>query len=91
MEIIFLEKEQNILSFDYGLLYPVTLTYNNNRMKLLYIINVFSECIGLQDPYCAFDKVNKKCRSMREVPSSRWHEFYQNIQTGLHHECPSGS
>jgi len=27
---------------------------------------------------------------MREVPTARWHEFIQNIQTGLHHECPSG-
>ncbi|XP_050423929.1 semaphorin-1A [Adelges cooleyi] len=54
------------------------------------LIATCSECIGLQDPYCAWDKVNKKCRSMREIPSSRWHEFYQSIQSGMHHECPSG-
>jgi len=55
------------------------------------LIVTCGECIGLQDPYCAFDKVYKKCRSMREVPSTRWNEFIQNIQTGLHHECPSAS
>ncbi|XP_050537990.1 semaphorin-1A-like isoform X2 [Daktulosphaira vitifoliae] len=51
-------------------------------------ISTCSECIGLQDPYCAWDKVNNKCRSMREITSSRWHEFYQNIQNGMHNECP---
>lgn len=62
----------------------------NRILITVHLNNCFSECIGLQDPYCAFDKVNRKCRSMREVPTSRWHEFYQNIQTGLHQECPSG-
>lgn len=49
-----------------------------------------SECVALQDPYCAWDKLAGKCRSHG---APRWHEenyFYQNVQTGSHAACPSG-
>lgn len=49
-----------------------------------------SECVALQDPYCAWDKLAGKCRSHG---APRWHEenyFYQNVATGSHAACPSG-
>ncbi|KAG8232770.1 hypothetical protein J437_LFUL012909 [Ladona fulva] len=48
-----------------------------------------SECVALQDPYCAWDKQNQKCRA---VGSPRWNEeknFYQSISTGVHASCPA--
>ncbi|XP_046404618.1 semaphorin-1A [Ischnura elegans] len=48
-----------------------------------------SECVALQDPYCAWDKQNQKCRA---VGASRWNEeknFYQSISTGVHSSCPA--
>lgn len=47
-----------------------------------------SECVALQDPYCAWDKVQGKCRSHG---SGRWGEesfFYQSVSTGTHSACP---
>lgn len=49
---------------------------------------VFSECVALQDPYCAWDKVQGKCRSHG---SGRWGEesfFFQSVSTGTHSACP---
>lgn len=49
-----------------------------------------SECLALQDPYCAWDRLAGKCRSHG---SPRWQEethFYQNVTSGLHAACPSG-
>lgn len=49
-----------------------------------------SECVALQDPYCAWDKIAGKCRSHG---APRWLEenyFYQNVATGQHAACPSG-
>lgn len=48
-----------------------------------------SECVALQDPYCAWDKIAGKCRSHG---APRWLEetyFYQNVATGQHAACPS--
>jgi len=52
--------------------------------------SVRSECVALQDPYCAWDKIAGKCRSHG---APRWLEenyFYQNVATGQHAACPSG-
>lgn len=49
-----------------------------------------SDCVALQDPYCAWDKIAGKCRSHG---APRWTEetyFYSNIATGQHAACPSG-
>lgn len=51
-------------------------------------ISSCSECVALQDPYCAWDKVQGKCRSHG---SGRWGEesyFYQSVTTGQHSACP---
>lgn len=44
--------------------------------------------MALQDPYCAWDKVQGKCRSHG---SGRWGEesyFFQSVATGQHTACP---
>lgn len=49
-----------------------------------------SECVALQDPYCAWDKIQGKCRSHG---TPRWLEenyYYQSVATGQHAACPSG-
>lgn len=49
-----------------------------------------SECVALQDPYCAWDKQQGKCRSQGPP---RWNEetfFYQSVATGQHSACPPG-
>lgn len=46
------------------------------------------ECVALQDPYCAWDKIAGKCRSHG---APRWMDetyFYQNVATGQHATCP---
>ncbi|CAH1364920.1 unnamed protein product [Tenebrio molitor] len=51
-------------------------------------ISSCSECVALQDPYCAWDKVQGKCRSHG---SGRWGEesyFFQSVATGQHSACP---
>ncbi|XP_063220879.1 semaphorin-1A isoform X2 [Bacillus rossius redtenbacheri] len=48
-----------------------------------------SECVALQDPYCAWDKQSQKCRA---VGAPRWSDekfFYQSIATGVHAACPA--
>lgn len=44
--------------------------------------------MALQDPYCAWDKVQGKCRSQG---MGKWGEesyFYQSVGTGQHAACP---
>ncbi|GJQ84422.1 Sema-1a [Trypoxylus dichotomus] len=51
-------------------------------------ISSCGECVALQDPYCAWDKLQGKCRSQG---SGRWGEesyFYQSVPTGQHAACP---
>lgn len=50
----------------------------------------FSDCVELQDPYCAWDKIAGKCRSHG---APRWLDetyFYSEVSTGKHSACPSG-
>ncbi|ENN78080.1 hypothetical protein YQE_05234, partial [Dendroctonus ponderosae] len=48
----------------------------------------FHECVALQDPYCAWDKVQGKCRSKGP---GKWGEesyFFQSVASGEHIACP---
>ncbi|XP_049280162.1 semaphorin-1A-like isoform X1 [Anopheles funestus] len=49
-----------------------------------------SECVALQDPYCAWDKIVGKCRSHGAPRWSEENVFYQSVATGDHAACPSG-
>lgn len=51
-------------------------------------ISSCSECVALQDPYCAWDKVQGKCRSHG---ANRWGDetfFFQHVASGQHSACP---
>ncbi|XP_066142408.1 semaphorin-1A isoform X1 [Euwallacea fornicatus] len=51
-------------------------------------ISSCSECVALQDPYCAWDKVQGKCRSNG---ATKWGEesyFFQSVGSGEHTACP---
>uniref|UniRef100_A0A224X817 Semaphorin-1A n=1 Tax=Panstrongylus lignarius TaxID=156445 RepID=A0A224X817_9HEMI len=48
-----------------------------------------SECVALQDPYCAWDRMSGKCKSVGAAGWSDDKVFYQNIQHGVHTSCPS--
>ncbi|XP_017785148.1 PREDICTED: semaphorin-1A isoform X2 [Nicrophorus vespilloides] len=51
-------------------------------------ISSCSECVALQDPYCAWDKLQGKCRSHG---AGRWGEenyFFQSVSNGQHSACP---
>uniref|UniRef100_A0A1B6EFF5 Semaphorin-1A n=1 Tax=Clastoptera arizonana TaxID=38151 RepID=A0A1B6EFF5_9HEMI len=55
------------------------------------VVSGCSECVALQDPYCAWDKQAGKCSSFG---SSRWNDekqFYQSVQTGVHAACPASN
>lgn len=67
----------------------IKLWLKNFPYKIL-LKSVSSECVALQDPYCAWDKINGKCKS---YGAPRWNDdsvFYQNVATGQHAACPSG-
>lgn len=49
-----------------------------------------SECVALQDPYCAWDKIAGKCRSHGAPRWSEENYFYQSVASGDHAACPSG-
>ncbi|KAG7301574.1 hypothetical protein JYU34_014542 [Plutella xylostella] len=53
-------------------------------------ISSCSECVALQDPYCAWDKQAGRCRAYSHGVS-RWldeNSFYQSVSTGTHPACP---
>lgn len=53
-----------------------------------------SECVALQDPYCAWDKQAGRCQAQSTTGpgAKRWadeKQFYQSIATGVHPGCPA--
>lgn len=76
-------------------IFKFTIVHYFSPLHTLYValpchLICHSECVALQDPYCAWDKIAGKCRSHG---APRWLEenyFYQNVATGQHAACPSG-
>lgn len=48
-----------------------------------------SECVALQDPYCAWDKVENKCRALVGPAATDANRFLQSVATGMHASCPA--
>ncbi|XP_065211719.1 semaphorin-1A isoform X2 [Planococcus citri] len=48
-----------------------------------------SECVALQDPYCAWDKTVGSCRSVTPFKGPDEKFFFQNIANGVHQACPA--
>lgn len=49
---------------------------------MLFLSAFLSECVALQDPYCAWDKLSSKCRVF-----SAGKELIQSISSGVHRDC----
>lgn len=62
------------------------------RLHRCYSDRILScgECVALQDPYCAWDRVDGKCVSLVGPASTDASRFLQSVSTGLHTSCPPG-
>ncbi|KAL6443082.1 hypothetical protein ACFW04_002802 [Cataglyphis niger] len=62
------------------------------RLHRCYSDRILScgECVALQDPYCAWDKVEGKCRALVGPASTDASRFLQSVATGTHTSCPPG-
>lgn len=60
------------------------------RLHRCYSDRILScgECVALQDPYCAWDKVEGKCRALVGPAATDASRFLQSVATGLHASCP---
>lgn len=48
-----------------------------------------SECVALQDPYCAWDSTDNKCRALVGPGATDANRFLQSVATGVHAACPT--
>lgn len=67
---------------------PIQLHTKN--VKLITVFN-FSECVALQDPYCAWDKIYGVCIFVASSRGPDEQFFFQNITTGSHPACPAST
>lgn len=60
------------------------------RLHRCYSDRILScgECVALQDPYCAWDKVEGKCRALVGPASTDASRFLQSVANGVHASCP---
>ena len=49
-----------------------------------------SECVGLQDPHCAWSSREERCEGAQSWPKGSQAAFLQNIPLGRHSSCPEG-
>ena len=48
------------------------------------------QCVGLQDPYCAWDVREDKCVGAQSWAKGSQGAFLQSVPTGRHDQCPGG-
>ena len=48
------------------------------------------QCVGLQDPYCAWDTREDTCTGAQSWPKGSQGAFLQSVPTGRHDQCPGG-
>ena len=49
-----------------------------------------AECVGLQDPHCAWSSREQRCEGAQSWPKGSQAAFLQNIPLGRHSSCPEG-
>ena len=49
-----------------------------------------SQCVGLQDPYCAWEVREARCSGAQSWAKGSHAAFLQSVPTGRHPECPGG-
>ena len=67
------------------------LVFFHNSKKIEILIDSFfncSECVALQDPYCAWNGAVSRCVTVASVPSSAQSSLIQSIFTGYSDQCP---
>lgn len=74
-------KSCRFLSHHHFIIIDVPLLY------VLYFMHTFSECVALQDPYCAWDKIAGHCKAI-DGHLLDANNYYQSIATGQHSACP---
>ena len=47
-----------------------------------------AECVGLQDPHCAWSTRDQRCEGAQSWPKGSQAAFLQNIPLGRHNSCP---
>ena len=57
---------------------------------MIFFLYSTGECVALQDPYCAWDRVDGKCRALVGPAATDANRFLQSVATGLHTSCPPG-
>ncbi|XP_046434488.1 semaphorin-1A isoform X3 [Neodiprion fabricii] len=60
------------------------------RLHRCYSDRILScgECVALQDPYCAWDKIEGKCRALVGPAATDASRFLQSVASGIHASCP---
>ena len=47
-----------------------------------------SECVALQDPYCAWNPATARCTAVQAVAPAAHGSLVQNVLTGYSDSCP---
>ena len=50
-----------------------------------------AECVALQDPYCAWNVREDKCRGAQSWAKGSQGDYLQSVATGQHKQCPDGA
>lgn len=74
-----------------SLLCHIDLSYRRTRdpalMDYLFLL-VCSECVALQDPYCAWNAATSRCVTVASVALTAQSSLIQSIFTGYSDQCP---
>ena len=55
--------------------------------QFITLFFILSECVALQDPYCAWDKIAGRCKAT-EGRLLDANNYYQSVSNGVHASCP---
>jgi hypothetical protein len=57
------------------------------KPTIIIIFCTCSDCVVMQDPYCAWDKQDQKCKSVKWNAKNM---IYQSVSSGVHSSCSAG-
>lgn len=72
-----------------SILCRIDLSYRHTRPALMdYLFLGCSECVALQDPYCAWNAATSRCVTVASVALTAQSSLIQSIFTGYSDQCP---
>ena len=78
----------NVIFFP-SILCRIDLSYRQTRPALMdYLFVGCSECVALQDPYCAWNAATSRCVTVASVVPTAQSSLIQSIFTGYSDQCP---